>query len=273
MKPYQPSLTAPAGGLVILLVFALFGGAAVGAAFSFLSNLVYIILIFPILMGLSGGWLVATGVRVGKIRHPGVALGAALLAGLVLYAALWFCNYAQFHGGQVDFVGYVLYVNQKGVMAVLLGSNGGLLNLGPLLSAVYWAVELLLIVWLVVITGHRPAYAPFSEICGRWFEKPALMGTLGSRRTKEVMGLIESGQFLKLGEELQTNPALPNLGIFLVMCEKEATPGEAYLALRSQTRDTRGNPAMKDIAAGTILIAQAKDLLQGIENRKALYGN
>jgi hypothetical protein len=58
----------------------------------------------------------------------------------------------------------------------------------------------------------------------------------------------------------------------MVLCEKEGTPGEAYLALRTQTRDSRGNPAMKDVAAGLITIEQAKALLQGIENRKALYG-
>lgn len=271
MKPYQPSLIAPAGGVVILLLLSVVGGALVGAASSLLANLVYLIGVFPLLMGLLGGWLVATGVRAGKIRHPGVALGAAVLSGLVMYASLWAGSYLQSGGAQGDFVSYLVYVDQQGVWAVRLMS-AGLLNLGPLFSGVYWALELGLIVWLVVIIGRAPAYAPFSEVCGRWFEKPALQGTLGSRRSKEVLGLIENGQFLKLGEELQTNPALPNLGVFLVICETAGSAGEAYLALRSQTRDTRGNPAMKDIAAGLITTAQAQDLLQGIKNRKALYG-
>lgn len=276
MKPYQPSLIAPAGGLVLLLL-AVLGGALVGAAFSLLSSLVFVALLFPILIGLLVGGLVAVGVRVGKIRHPGVALGFSAAAGLVSYAALWGTGYLLAQGslsaGQAGLVDYVLLMNQQGVWAARLSvAQGGVLNLGPLFSAIYWVVELALIVWLAVSGGRKPAYAPFSEVCGRWFEKPALLGTLGSRRIQEVQKLIETGQFLKLGEELQTNPALPNLGVFMVLCEQAGGAGEAYLALCTQTRDARGNPAQKEIAAGLISTAQAKDLLQGIENRKALYG-
>ena len=272
MKPYQPSLTAPAGGLVILLLLAILGGAVVGAAFFFLSKLVYLIFLFPLLIGWLAGALVAAGVRVGKIRHPGVALGGAGLAGLVSYVTGWICNY--FGSGQAaGFVSYVVSADQQGVWAArLLASDAGLFNLGPLFSGVYWVLELLLILWLAVIIGRKPAYAPFSEVCGCWFEKPALLGTLGSRRMQEVLGWIEGGQFIKLGEELQTNPALPNLGIFMVLCEKPGTAGEAYLAVRTQTRDSRGNPAMKDVASGLVTAAQAKELQRGIANRKALYG-
>ena len=56
MKPYQPSLTVPAGGLVLLILAALLGGVVIGALVSILStNLMYVIVLFPIGMGLLGG--------------------------------------------------------------------------------------------------------------------------------------------------------------------------------------------------------------------------
>ena len=59
MKPYQPSLAAPPTGLLILLLAVLLGGAAIGALAALLSNLVYVIILFPIGMGWLGGKLVA----------------------------------------------------------------------------------------------------------------------------------------------------------------------------------------------------------------------
>ncbi len=277
MKPYQPSLIAPAGGLVLLLLLAVVGGALVGAVFSGVAKLVYVALLFPLFIGLLVGGLVSTGVRLGKIRHPMVAVGSAGVATLAAYAALWGGSYLQAQSGlaagQVGFIDYLGLVNQQGIYAVrLLNGQVELLNLGPVISAMYGVLELVLIGWLAIDAGRKAALAPFSEVCGRWFEKPALMGTLGSRRTQEVLKLIEAGQFLKLGEELQTNPALPNLGLLMTVCEQAGGSGEAYLVLCTQTRDSRGNPAQKEVVAGVIGSVQAKDLLQGIENRKALYG-
>ena len=303
MKPYQPSLTAPITGLLILLLAVLLGGAAIGVLAALISNLIYLIILFPIGMGWLGGKFVAGAVRAGKIRNPGVAIGAGILIALVMYGAMWATEYFQYRNaqaaviletqpqadqsaidrqidvdlinatGQAGFVGFVLQQDQQGVAIIQLPGFVTALNiLGPFLSWVYWLVEVLLIAWVSVTMGRKPAYQPFCETCNRWHGEEKLLGTLGSKRSKEVVDLIENAQFLKLGEELQTNPSLPNVAVFLAQCGADCTDGDAFLAVRTQVRRSRGNTTATDLVTGMISPAQTQDVLQGIENRKALYG-
>lgn len=303
MKPYQPSLAVPPTGLLILLLAVLLGGAAIGALAALLSNLVYVIILFPIGMGWLGGKLVAGAVRMGKIRNPGVAIGAGILIALVIYAAMWATEFIKFKNaqtaivlntnpqagqievdrqidliltsttGQAGFVGFVLFEDQNGVAVIQIPGLGvALFNLGATFTWVYWLIALLLIAWLAVEIGREPAYQPFCETCNRWHGQEQLLGTVGAKRSKEVIDLIEGAQFLKLGEELQTNPSLPNVGVFLAQCGADCVDGDAFLAVRSQVRSSRGNATATDLVTGLITPAQTADVLQGIENRKALYG-
>jgi hypothetical protein len=287
---------------MILLVAILVGGAVIGALFSLVSSLFYLVFLFPLLMGVIGGILIAIAVRSGKVRNPLVALISGLLIGIVMYGSMWAVNYLQFRNveksvivsrapttnpadvdtfidqtlavktGSSGFPGYVLLTGQEGVSIGRVGSGRNALNLGPTFSWVYWGLELLLILWLASTLGRSPAREPFCEACERWYPRPALLGTLGSSRTKEVLGLIDGGQYQKLGEELQSNPALPNVGVFLATCGDDCPEGDAYLAARRQTRGSNGSVVLKDLQAGLISHTQLQDLRQGIENRKALYG-
>jgi hypothetical protein len=303
MKPYHPSLATPVRGLFLLILAAVVGSAIFGALVSLFSNLVYLIILFPALMGAIAGGFVAAAVRGGKIRNPAVAIVGAIVAGLVIYGSMWAVDYLQFRNtvktelvkdspktdpadieklidlglmmetGQSGFVGYVLYQDQQGVSIGRVTSSGKGVNLGPTFSWVYWGIEILIVLWLAILIGKNPASAPFCESCERWYGKDQLLGTLGASRSKELLALLDGGQFAKLGEELQSNPATPNLGVFMATCGKDCTAGEAFLAVRTQTRDSKGNLTTKDLAKGMITAFEMQDLLRGIEARKALYGN
>lgn len=302
MIPYQPSQVVPARGAVLLLLTAIVGGAVIGALGSLLANLFFLILLFPLLMGLMGGVLIAIAVRYGKIRNPLAALVAGLVIGVVIYGSMWAVDYLQFRNsaksesvarspaanpaeveasidkdlisktGQPGFLGFMLFKAQAGVLIGRLGNGSISLNLGPVFSWIYWAIELLIILWVAALTGRGPAREPFCEACERWYRLPALLGTLGASRTKEVLGLIESNQFQKLGEELQSNPALPNVGVFLATCGDDCANGDAYLAARQQSRNSKGTVVLKDLSKGLISPLHLQDLRRGIETRKALYG-
>jgi hypothetical protein len=303
MKPFQPSGVIPPLGLLLLAAAVLVGGAVIGVAVSFLSNFVYLILVFPMGMGLAGGALLAAAVRAGKVRSPVAAMVAGVLLALVIYGSLWTTDYLQLRTNEVDsflaetptverakveqlfdqflitetgqsgFLGYVLLQDQAGVSIGRVGSaDNNSFNLGSTFSWVYWALELALILWFCITNGRKPAYEPFCEDCNTWFAKPNLAGTLGVSRQKEALGLIESSNFLKLGEEMQQNPAVPNLGFYLAICPQTCANSEAFFAVRLQKRDSRGNVTTKDIARGMISPIQLADLQKGIRNRKELYG-
>lgn len=301
MKPYQPSQIVPAGGALLLVLAILIGGAVIGALVSLISNFVYLIFVFPLVMGFIGGGVVAIAVRAGKIRNPGVALLGGVLIGLVIYGSMWTVDYLQFRNavkseilkrtpnagtaemetyidkvlvtetGQPGFLGFVLITDQDGVSIGKVGSSNPI-NLGPTFSWVYWVLELLLIIWLAAQGGRTPAREPFCEACGRWYRKPELLGTLGTSRTKEILGLIEGNQFQRLGEELQSNPALPNVGVFLATCGEDCANGDSYLVTSQQNRNSKGGVVSKDLVKGLITPFQLQDLRRGIAERRSLYG-
>ena len=66
--------------------------------------------------------------------------------------------------------------------------------------------------------------------------------------------------------------SLPNVGVFMARCGEDCAEGDAFLAVRSQVRGSSGKPMATDLITGMIPPAQTQEVLQGIENRKALYG-
>lgn len=303
MKPYQPSRRIPFVGLLMVILAALVGGALLGAAFFGLSTLFYLIFLFALVMGWLGGRLIAAAVHIGKVRNPAFAAVGGVLIALVMAAAWWGASYLQFKTNQVavirtstpqlstaeidqkvdevltlatgqgGWMGFTLLRAQQGVRIWQLpGQPANRLPLGATLSAVLWLVQWLLMAAIAAVVARRPALQPFCEACGRWHGAAHLLGTLGAKRTQEALDLVKAEQFQKLGEELQINPSLPNVAVFLAQCGADCAEGDAFMVLRSQKRGSGAKPIQQDLLSGLISPLQTQDLLQGIENRKALYG-
>lgn len=279
MKTYQPTMKVPMSGLAGLAALVLAGGVLVGGALGFISNWFFIIFLYPILIGVVMGAVAAQGVRIGKVRNPVVAIIAAILAGFVAHWVFWLVGYQLFLGsasidlvqqtGQAGFVGYILWIGQSGLPVLRVGQGAGFVPMGSVLTWIYLVAEIVVILFLVIPPARQQAERPFCETCQRWLGEPKLLGTLGVKRGEEILGYIQNGQFTRLGEELQRNPAMPNLGVFLASRGEECKEGEAFLVVKVQSRrKDNQNP----LANGMIKEADARDLLQGIENRKNLYG-
>ena len=74
MKPYQPSNKVTSTGLKWLLLSSVIGGVAIGGLTHLLSLSVgYLIVVFPLVMGLTGGKVMVAAIRQGKVRNPAIA--------------------------------------------------------------------------------------------------------------------------------------------------------------------------------------------------------
>lgn len=93
MRPYKPSGAIPISSLLTLLIGAIFGGVILGVIFFGISQVIYLILLFPILMGLAAGFIVAATVDLGKIRNPLIAMFFAILLAGVTYGTLRYAEY------------------------------------------------------------------------------------------------------------------------------------------------------------------------------------
>jgi hypothetical protein len=97
MKPYKPSNRTSIVGIA-LLVLTVVVGAVIGALVALLSEVIYLVLIFPIFMGVAAGAVLKVAVTQGKVRSPILAGASGLLAGFLMFGALHGVQYFLFRG-------------------------------------------------------------------------------------------------------------------------------------------------------------------------------
>jgi hypothetical protein len=93
MREYKPSNLLAPQGIVFLIVAAIAGGVAIGLITYFVSTLIYLIVLFPIIMGLLAGSIISGAVILGKVRNPMIAMLFGVLIAVVLYGTYRYAEY------------------------------------------------------------------------------------------------------------------------------------------------------------------------------------
>ena len=182
MKPYKPSGKAPASGIMRLGLSTVIGNIVAGGLIHLLGRLIYVILVFPLLMGATAGGLAFAASYGGKIRNPLLTVAAGLLGGLCIYGTTHGADYVVFRsesGARVDelleervgesgFVGYLKYSAQQGVSIGKIGRDG--INLGETGTWVYWLIELAIIEMVAGAIAYGAASQVFCEKCSEWYD-------------------------------------------------------------------------------------------------------
>ncbi len=94
--PYVPDGGFSVVGLVMLFVGLAVAGIIMGVVTHYISRFIYLILVFPMLIGFAVGGVGALLVKWGKVRSPWVAGGAGLLAGILAMLTAHFLDYRHF---------------------------------------------------------------------------------------------------------------------------------------------------------------------------------
>jgi len=285
MQPYQPSNQVPLTGMLLLAAAAIFGGAAIGVAVHFAGKLVYLIIVFPLLMGIAAGFLLAQAIKLGKVRNPTIAVLFAVLAAVMVYGSYWAAEYFGFRADirtyineeygpqdQADidafidevlieettmpgFTGFFRLSSMEGVTLSRVGSGSGDgINLGEVGSYIYYLIELIIILVAALGPARRAARQPFCETCEVWYGKEQYLGSFPLDQTAGVIGLLENGQFSDLGGRIGPM-LLPGLSLFTRVCETcRAT--NTHVALKRITVNRKGQKEIKVLKEGLISSSQ-----------------
>jgi hypothetical protein len=92
----QPNVVIPIGSILLLFLITLVGAPLLGGIVAFVAQYIYLILLFPFVAGAAGGFMVAQGVRWGKVRDATVAAIFGLLLGLFVYGSYRYIEYFLF---------------------------------------------------------------------------------------------------------------------------------------------------------------------------------
>jgi hypothetical protein len=253
-KPKAPFL-----GVVLLFGAAIVTGIVVGGLASVVGRFLYLIILFPVFMGLGTGMAVSSVVSSQKIRSPLVVIVAGLFATIITYGSMQYFDYLQFRSivakeiqsqaiaengepapeenvslvvdylfikatGMPGFLGYVLYEAKQGVSISHFGVGSGDsgLNLG-IFTWVYWLVELGIIAYMSIEPAYKKTKDLFCENCGTWVSQGEHIGGIQGDAFNQAIEFIKRRDFVGFVGMLRDDTVLPSIEFYTRTCKTCST--------------------------------------------------
>jgi hypothetical protein len=247
-------------GLILLFGSIFITGVMIGVLTSFISNLIYLILIFPVLMGMASGFVINSVITSQKIRSPFIAIIAGLFATAVVYGSMHIADYLKFRSvlskeiqnqviaeygqeaeksevqafidyilveetGTPGFVGYILLSAKEGVSISSVGpgsmGDDGV-NLGAF-TWVYWLIEIVIIAWISIAAAYGKTKEPFCEHCDAWVAQGDHIGGIGAEAIHQGMELFNRRDFVGLLRMLREDTEAPSVEFYIRTCKTCST--------------------------------------------------
>jgi hypothetical protein len=295
LQVYRPSNRVSATGMFFLLLAVLCGGLVFGGLAFALSRLVWLIVLFPIGLGIAAGAILSSVITRQKVRNPALAVVAGLLMALVIYGTLNYGGYLSFQSemrqvasekgvlaadaqdalidmvlasetGSTGFFGYLKLMAQEGVSIGRVGSSNQATLPEPLTWG-YWLVELGIIGAIAALAGREAAKKPFCETCQQWYGGGTHLGSAAEAAKEQLLGAAQSGSFRKVGQSLsQRNVGSPSLEVYIAHCRAEQEH-PSVLTIRHSSLDSKGKLQFKDLLTAMIGPHEAADLQRGLSDQ------
>ena len=210
---------------IVFFLLSLFGGVIAGLAFGIVGTFIYLILVFPVMMGSIGGYIINENAKYTKTRNQNFIVLVSFITVLALYVSFHFMRYISLQGmtalqvfgdfsdksleaakvvieyalkketGQSGFIGYILFRAKEGVSIGRIFSSTRL-NLGPIFTWIYWPIEIGIIAFITVSTGKKVVKKPFCQSCNSWYTEQKHIGGISASKETELLDLIRQREFL-----------------------------------------------------------------------------
>jgi hypothetical protein len=283
MRNYRASGAAPVGGIVMLLVLAVLGGAVIGGilwAIEHFTNF-YLVVLFPLAAGAILGGILAFSVRSSKVRSPIIAGLFGLAAGLIAYGVYHFAGYyVTFRGeartalvengatnpteadvdelvnafleAEVDETGFMGYMNlaaQEGItINRTVSSSSSGINLQGTGAWVYWGIEVAAAALIAAFMAGRAAGEPFDENAGTWYGKPQLVAVTDKKSRKELVNALKNGDFQGAGRLLTTQElSYPRIEVYTRRSEDPTA--DVYVQVNATQRQNRTSVSQRGVVS------------------------
>jgi hypothetical protein len=212
--PYQPDGGCPASGFLIAAITSLLGAVVCAWLVSFVKQWLYLIVLFPLALGLAVGVAGNFGVRRGKVRNGLCAGLLGLVAGCLAMTAVHYFDYQRVlneleqknpvaRQAMID-LGFTFFkfVDMRAHDGVRIGKVGrgkdrGM-NLGYVGSYIYWSLEMLGAGVVALALMYGTARAPFCNVCNTWkVERKLGQVAMPARQVEQA---IVSGEIVRLAD-------------------------------------------------------------------------
>lgn len=300
MQPYQPSNRVPLIGLTLLIVATLIGSFVVGYLVHFVGKLIYLIILFPLIAGAAGGYIIHYAIKTGKVRNPAVALIFGLLTGLLIYGIYIHAEYQSFAKdvyqdilndpkidtefkqnltpvAAADLVtkyrtnttglwGYINYLVKNGIKLSSTRRSGRPITLNPFFSWLYFGVELLIYTILAGIIAMSAAKKPFCEQCETWYREARPIGSASVQLQEALIAAVKSHNFKKAGELLrESGDMTPRVDLSVSECPN-CVNNDVVLSISEITLGPKNEVKSKELLQGMVEASCVAEIQSGIKN-------
>jgi hypothetical protein len=223
VKRYRPSGRIPFGGLIGLILATIIGSLVIGGLVFAVSHVIYLIVLFPFVMGALGGGLLSLVVKSSKVRSPFIAGLFGLILGVGIIGVNRFAEYyIDFRnevtsvvraedGGEdvsqeeidqfIDEVleeevgssGFIGYIKYSATLGTTISRTSSEVTLDENATWVYWGVELLIVALFCAGLAFNSARQPFNEDVGEWYPDPFYVGTINWKSRKNFLDQVKNG--------------------------------------------------------------------------------
>jgi hypothetical protein len=262
-QPYAPDGSAPPAGLALTLGGGLAAAVVVGLLAGIIGQWFYLVLLFPLLIGLILGAVGMGLIRVGKLRNPLLAGIAAGLSGVMAMGTMHFVKY-QFSLNaaakelfidrdelekQISFAKYLDLRAEKGVTIAGVARNDKGMNLGYVGSYIYWLVEVILVAAVAWMMMRKKAAEPFCVGCNTWKDDRPLAMVMVPDESMAAHA-VDNGNVVGL---LPCVGRITPQGLLLktAVCPRCGEEGEVDIALERVTVNSKGQKQKKTVTRAT----------------------
>jgi len=296
MKPYKPSNIATVNGIQLLLLSSILGAILGGAVLGFISQFVYLIVLFPVVLGGAVGTASTIGVKLGKVRNPLIAGAVALLAGIISYGSLNYIQYLdsrqsfardivninpeneqnsekmfdEFLQQEVNnsgFIGYVQFSAKQGIQITRSGRSGGF-KLDQTFTLVYWLIELAIIESLAVWLAVSAAQEPFCEEAQDWYGEENFLANAELKDQDQLIKALNSDNYAHAATMLNFLIGLDEPRLDLAVKLSPDPNQDCYLILKKITFNAKKQMSTDRLLEGLITAKQQTELVEFVDTRE-----
>jgi hypothetical protein len=269
----------------------------IGLAVGVFSQFIYIVFLFPLVMGINNGKMIVEVIQRAKVRTTTQLVLLSVLSAVVMYGTFHYTRYLGFQlktsmeiysglseatetenwrtaklfldyalereTGYSGFPGYMLYESRQGATIGRLFRSRSV-NLGPLLTWLYWLMEFGIILGVTIQNGKKVTGMLFCESCGNWFGGERHLGGTTAANEHLLLNLIKQKNFIELGKLLEKNTELPSTEVYFQGCEV-CNGSQSQLIVRRAFQGAGGNLQFTDASQvvlhpkdGVLLLNQLK---------------
>jgi hypothetical protein len=259
--------------LPLALLVIVVGGALTGLLVGGVGSICYLAFVFPLIMGAAGGRLVVIASRLAGIRDVRQIVLLAILAAVVVYGAQHYGRYIvllaqaslEYFGmldlplatifvdlaleeetGYTGFLGYMLLRAQEGLSIGRFYSDSGL-DLGPLLTWLYWALEFGGILAIAAYMGKNRPVVPVCDSCGKPLGREKHLGGTAPDNESLLLDLLQRNNVAELAGLIEQDAGLPSLELYLQRCEA-CQESSARLTIRRVSPGRGGTLQFSDLS-------------------------